>query len=878
MKTASQIRTAFLEYFRAHGHRIVPSAPVVPHGDPTLMFTNAGMNQFKDVFLGTGTRDYTRCADTQKCIRVSGKHNDLEEVGVDTYHHTFFEMLGNWSFGDYFKREAIQWGYEFLTKEMGLDPTKLWATVFGGDEHLGVPADEEAEQIWPELTAIPMDRVLRFGRKENFWEMAATGPCGPCSEIHLDRGPTACDRPDVPGHVCRVNGDCARYIEIWNLVFIQFNHREDGRLEPLPARHVDTGMGFERLVSVCQGKNSNYDTDLFGPLLDHLQRITGVAYGAARRTDIAMRVVADHVRTLSVAIADNAVPSNKDRGYVLRRILRRASRYGLQVLGQKEPFIHTLVPTVAGIFADVFPDIAERQQHIAAVLLAEERSFLRTLERGIALFDEVAEKLEKKGGKQLDGEVAFRLYETYGFPRDLTELMASERGIAVDWAGWDKAAAAHAEASRGAEEARLDANELVGLPRTEFVGYWEQGVAGEAGTQVEARLLKVIANEYVVLDRTPFYAESGGQVGDTGVLTAPGFRFLVKDTIKQGDLTVHRGDLEEVDLAKLPERVTATVDLARRRDIVANHTATHLLHWALKQVVSKDANQKGSLVDPAYLRFDFTHGAALTPEQVEQIERLVNARIAENAAIAISEASHAEAVAQGVTALFGEKYGDRVRVVRAGDYSAELCGGTHCRTTGEIGTFQIVSERASSAGVRRIVAETRGQAVERMLEVRRAALAAAKTLGVTPDQLGPRVQKLLDDLKAAKKGAARPAADIGTLRRQLLDGAERAGEAFLIFSVVPDLDVKALSDLADALRGGTELVVGVLANDEEKPMLVSFASKTLADGKKAHAGKLVGEVGKGGGRPDFAKGVAESGAGLAEKLAAARAGAKAKLA
>ena len=867
---ANEIRQKFLDYFRAREHHIVPSAPLVPHGDESLMFTNAGMNQFKDVFLGTGTRDYTRVADTQKCIRVSGKHNDLEEVGVDTYHHTFFEMLGNWSFGDYFKREAIRWAYDFLVGEMGLPAEKLYATVFGGDEQLGVPADEEAEALWPAESGIPTARVLRFGRKDNFWEMAATGPCGPCSEIHLDLGPQACDRQGVEGHSCAVNGDCARYIEIWNLVFIQYNHLEDGSLKLLPAKHVDTGMGFERLTAVCQGKRSNYDTDLFTPLIGRISELTGAAYGAGQRSDVALRVIADHVRALSLAIADNVVPSNKDRGYVLRRLLRRASRYGYQVLEMNRPFIHQVVPAVAGVYAGVFPEVGERVDHIQRVLESEERAFLRTLERGVVLFTGLADEVEAAGAKQLDGVRAYDLYQTYGFPRDLIDLMAGERGLAVDRAGWERAEQQHREASRGEERQQLDPIELEGLPPTEFVGYWERDPASRE-TEATARLLKLVDNQYVILDRSPFYAEAGGQVGDRGLLEAEGFRFAVHDTFRLGAITVHQGDLEQADLARLPETVSARVDAQRRRRIMANHTATHLLHWALKQVVSREANQKGSLVHPDYLRFDFTHDSALSAEQLEEIERLVNRRIAENAPVQIGETSHDEAIARGVTALFGEKYGETVRVVEVGDFSAELCGGTHCRATGEIGLFQVTSEKASSAGVRRIVAETREIAVEHLLELRRAAQAAARRLGVATDQLEARVEKLLEENRELRKGGGgQKKADIAGLRRQLLDGAARAGKVHLIFDAVPELPAKQLGELADALRSGQEQVVGVLASAGETPALVAFASRELAESGRASAVELVRRLGKGGGRADFAKGAVKEAGDVAGALARLR--------
>ena len=876
MITANAIRQRFLDFFSEREHRIVDSAPVVPHGDATLMFTNAGMNQFKDVFLGTGSRDYSRCADTQKCIRVSGKHNDLEEVGVDTYHHTFFEMLGNWSFGDYFKRDAIRWAWEFLTVEMGLDPDKLYATVHGGDEALGLGPDTEAEELWPAETSLPAERVLRCGSKDNFWEMGATGPCGPCSEIHLDLGEEGCDRQGVAGHVCGVNGDCGRFIEIWNLVFIQFNHLEDGSLKELPSKHIDTGMGFERLVAVSQGKTSNYDTDVFTPLFTELERLTGVAYGAGERTDIALRVVADHVRTLAVAIADNVVPSNKDRGYVLRRLLRRAVRYGYQVLDQQAPFIHHLVPAVAALYDGVFPEIGQRAEHIGRVLEHEERAFLRTLERGVGLFEEVADKVPEGG--TLDGEVAFRLYETFGFPRDLTELMARERNIGFDEAGWQRARKIHEERSKGAtDQQRLDPMELEGLPATEFVGYWERGAEEGLGMSTEARLLKIVDNEYVVLDRTPFYAESGGQVGDIGVLEAEGFRFTVKDTQRVGALVVHQGDLEEVDLARLPESVNARVDDQRRRDIMANHTATHLLHWALHKVVSSDANQKGSLVHPDYLRFDFTLDQGVTADQVTEIERLVNESIAQNLPVSVVEQGYAEAIDAGVTALFGEKYGDTVRVVSVGDFSAELCGGTHCRTTGEIGLFQITSEKASSAGVRRIVAETRTRSLERIRVLRETTSALTKQLGVPADQLAVRVEKLVAENKKLRKGGGQAQADVGGMRKRLLKESDRVGDVHLVFARVETVNAKQAAELADALRGGEEQVVGVLAAGGDHPPLVAFASKSLVEAGQVNATELVRLVGKGGGRPDFAKGSCPDPQGLDERLAQASAAAKAKL-
>ncbi len=871
--TAKQIRQAFMDFFAEKEHKIVPSAPVVPQNDPTLLFTNAGMNQFKDVFLGTGTRDYTRCADTQKCIRVSGKHNDLEEVGVDTYHHTFFEMLGNWSFGDYFKKEAIEWAWEFLVDRMGLPADRLWATVFGGDEELGLEPDTEAESLWPQVTGIPAERVLRFGKKDNFWEMAELGPCGPCSEVHLDLGPEACDMQDVEGHQCGVNGDCGRFIEIWNLVFIQFNRMGKTDLKPLPARHVDTGMGFERLVAVCQGKTSNYDTDVFTPLLDEIGRITGHGYGENKQVDTAMRVVADHVRALSVAIADGALPGNKDRGYVLRRLLRRALRFGYQVLGRQEPFIFQLVPVVVQTLGDVFPEIAQQREHIRRVILSEEDAFLRTLERGIERFEALASSVG--ADRVIDGATAFDLYSTYGFPRDLIDLMARERGLVVDEKGWNKASDLHKAASTAQKQGGFDPADFEGLPPTEFVGYWEQPGAERLGTKARAKLLKIIGNEYVILDKTPFYAESGGQVGDQGLIHGPGFRFRVTDTGRMGDVWFHKGELEEADLSNLPDEVTAEVDLDRRLAIMANHTATHLLHWALHRLVSKDANQQGSLVHPDYLRFDFTHDKALTPEQIRDIELAVNDAIAQDHEVRITQESYKRAVDSGVTALFGEKYGDQVRVVRVGDISAELCGGTHCQRTGQIGYFRITQERAVSAGVRRIVAKTKNAAVRDALADRDLLETLAKKLDTSVVDLPRRIEQLQKKLVELKKsGAASAKADLGSLRRKLLSDALETRQGKIVVADMSEIPGKTLGDLADALRGGSDQVAGLLASaDGNKVVLVAFASKDLT--QSVHAGNLVREVagllgGKGGGRPDFAKGGGKDASKLAEALGKAR--------
>ncbi|PKN47036.1 MAG: alanine--tRNA ligase, partial [Deltaproteobacteria bacterium HGW-Deltaproteobacteria-17] len=747
MTTASQIRQLYLDFFARRGHRIVPSAPVFPQDDPTLLFTNAGMNQFKDVFLGTGSRPYTRVADTQKCIRVSGKHNDLEEVGIDTYHHTFFEMLGNWSFGDYFKTEAIEWAWEFLTDVAKLPVDRLYVTVFEGNQ--SVQRDEESAQIWLSRVKVPEGHLHYCGAKDNFWEMGDSGPCGPCTEIHVDRGPAACDRQGVAGHVCRVNGDCARYMEVWNLVFIQYNRLPDGSLQPLPARHVDTGMGFERLVGLWNGKLSNYDTDLFSPLFDHLSTLSGITYGAELKTDIAFRVIADHARTLCMAITDGVTPSNTGRGYVLRRLLRRAVRYGRQFLGLSEPFLGQLAPTVAGIYPDIFPEIGQRLAHVQAVLTSEETSFGRTIEQGIRRFEELAAELAP-GTVVLDGGRAFQLYATYGFPRDLIELMARERGLSVDEAGWSAAEAGHEKASEGKKRVytTLSLDELEGVPGTVFVGYPHDEGAQGYGTRCEATPLALVNDDTVlVLDRTPFYAESGGQIGDTGRVTGEGFLFEVLATRKFGDYILHEGNLVEGSSAALPSRVLAQVDLDRRLDTMANHTATHLLHYALHGVLGGHAQQQGSSVEPGRLRFDFTHPTRVTPEELAAIERIVNERILENAPVRVDVMDLDQARASGATAIFGEKYGESVRVVSAGDFSRELCGGTHVISTGQIGAFAILEESALSAGVRRIVAVTRHGALVHFQGLRGTLQETGRLLKVPAEQVPGRVEKLLAQLE-----------------------------------------------------------------------------------------------------------------------------------
>lgn len=877
MRSAAQVRQEFLDFFEARGHRIVPSAPVFPKDDPTLLFTNAGMNQFKDVFLGTGSRDYARAADTQKCIRVSGKHNDLEEVGRDTYHHTFFEMLGNWSFGDYFKREAIAWAWELLTKVWGLPEDRLWVTVFGGDEADGLPADDEAERIWIDVAGVSPDRVLRFGRKDNFWEMGDTGPCGPCTEIHIDRGGPDTDRRDGADREIGVNAGNERFIELWNNVFIQFNRDKGGRLSGLPARHVDTGMGFERITAVLQGKSSNYDTDLFTPLFLHLAQLTGHDYaGTMSDRDIAFRVVADHVRALTAAFSDGALPGNEGRGYVLRRLLRRAARFGRQALGMTRPFIHELVPTVAGVLGGAFPEMRERVSHVEHLIESEERAFAATLDKGLILFESVAAEVEGSGRKAIPGERAYDLYATFGFPRDLVDLMARERGLQVEEAGWDLAEREHKLASKGAGSGGwlVDPQSIAGLPATASLCH---GLEGEGCTRSEARLLKIIDGRIAILDRTPFYAESGGQVGDRGSIQGDGFRFRVDDTQKMGSVVLHIGTLLEEGGEACGTPVVAEVDAERRLDIMANHTATHLLHWALREVLGTHVNQQGSLVAPDRLRFDLTHPKAITLDQIERIESLINDRIAAATPLKSTVEDLDAAKARGVMALFGEKYDRQVRVVDIGGYSAELCGGTHCQSTGQIGAFAIVGESAVQAGVRRIEAVTRGAAIRRMQEQRRMLKEAGQLLKVAEGDLAARIRALQDQVKELKKGGGRDAAQqTGDAAANLLKDAIGIGGVRVIVKRLDGADGKTLSAMCDSLRGGRTAVCGVLgAEADGRVQLAAFASSDLA-GRRIHAGNLVKMMagivgGGGGGRPDFAQAGGRDPSRLEEALAAGRA-------
>ena len=865
-KTARQIRQDFFDYFVERGHTLVPSAPVVPADDPTLLFTNAGMNQFKDVFLGSGSRGYRRAVDTQKCIRVSGKHNDLEEVGRDTYHHTYFEMLGNWSFGDYFKAEAISWAWDLLTRVWGLPKERMYATVFAGDEGDGLPADDEAERLWRTETDIDPDHVLRFGKKDNFWEMADTGPCGPNSEIHVDL------TPDGSGGSL-VNADDPRVMEIWNLVFIQFNRTAGGVLQPLPAQHVDTGMGFERIVAVMQCTD-NYGTDVFTPLMDRIGDLAGQRYAAAAaERKVAFRVVADHVRMLSFSIADGALPSNEGRGYVLRRLLRRAARYG-RLLDLTEPFVHRLVATVAEMHAAEFPEVAARAGYIAEVIKAEEASFGRTLGRGLEIFAGIAGRAEADGRDAVPGDQAFRLYDTYGFPLDLTRVLAEERGLGVDEAGFDTAMEEQRERARRAGKfaaAGVEASEWMPVHALEpqrFVGY-EQ-------LEVTTRVFRWAVKDgrcHVVLAETPFYAEAGGQVGDRGTITVGdgdgALALTVVDTQRDGDFTICRCPLPEgaaagtLADAAWHEPVTAAVDAARRGPATANHTATHLLHMALRRIVGDHVHQAGSLVAPDHLRFDFTHWQRVEPEQLGEIERIVNGTVCGDHEVDYFTAAFDEAQRLGAMALFGEKYGDEVRVVRVGGagqpLSLELCGGCHVRRTGQIGPFVITSEGSIASGVRRIEARTGNAAVLVMQEQRGALQQVSALLGGGTGEAAQRAGELVEHARQLEKRVKALEAERSAQQATLLAAeAEEVAGVRLILRVFDDQPPAALKTLAERLRTSAPDTVAFLASTAGGRLAIACAvsddlvrdagisAAVLAKDAAANAG------GGGGGRPTLA--------------------------
>ena len=849
--TAKEISESFKKFFESKQPLIVPSAPMVVKDDPTLMFTNAGMNQFKDIILGNATPKSRRQADSQKCLRVSGKHNDLEEVGHDTYHHTMFEMLGNWSFGDYFKKEAISWAWEYIVDVLKIDPKDLYATVFEGSPEEGLSRDEEAASIWEQF--LPKDHIINGNKHDNFWEMGDTGPCGPCSEIHIDSRSEE-EKAQTPGREL-VNKDHPQVIEIWNLVFMQFNRKADGSLEGLPAKVIDTGMGFERLVRTLQGKTSNYDTDVFQPLIKVLGDMAGCKYGDDEKKDIAMRVVVDHLRAIAFAIADGQLPSNAKAGYVIRRILRRAVRYGYTFLGQKEAFIYKLVPTLVEEMGEAFPEIAAQQKLVMKVMQEEENSFLRTLENGIRLLQDVIDQTKAEGKTEVAGDKAFNLFDTFGFPLDLTELICREQGLSVDEKGFDVCMQAQKNRARNAAEVKMGDWVYVGEDGTEseFVGYDYTEHPTHIIKYREVQQKKRTAYE-VILDKTPFYGEMGGEVGDSGVLVSENEEIKVIDTKKENGVAIHIVD----KLPSQPEaEFMACVDVERRRAIEANHTCTHLLDEALRQVLGTHVEQKGSLVTADSLRFDFSHFEKVTAEQLREVEHIVNAKIRQD--IPLKEYRDypiEEAKKIGAIALFGEKYGDRVRVVQFGT-SVEFCGGCHASSTGCLGMVKIISESSIAAGVRRIEAIT-GKGVEDMLDSMQDFVADLKSLFNNAPDLMATIQKAISEnkeLQAQVDGFKAQKAQ--EYKKALIEKARDINGVKVMSSVLP-LDAQNAKDIAFQLRGqfADHLLVVIGSVDNGKPTLtVSLSDDLVKEGK--NAGALVREAGKlikggGGGQPHFA--------------------------
>ena len=852
--TSKEIRESYKSFFQSKGHTIVPSAPMVVKGDPTLMFTNAGMNQFKDIILGNAEIKHSRMADSQKCLRVSGKHNDLEEVGHDTYHHTMFEMLGNWSFGDYFKHEAIDWAWEYLTEVLHLSPERLYVTVFEGAPAEGLERDDEAASIWAKH--LPAERIINGNKHDNFWEMGDQGPCGPCSEIHIDIRSDE-ERKAVDG-LTLVNQSHPQVIEIWNLVFMQYNRKADGSLEPLPKRVIDTGMGFERLCMAMQGKTSNYDTDIFTPMIQAIATLTGIEYGADQKSDVAMRVIADHIRTIAFAITDGQLPSNAKAGYVIRRILRRAVRYGYTFLGRREAFMYSLLPVLIETMGDAYPELIAGRELIAKVMREEEESFLRTLETGIRLLDKQIEEAKKAGKTVLDGHDAFVLYDTYGFPLDLTALILTEQGLSVDEAGFDKAMQEQKERARNA--AAIDAGDWQVVndgSAVRFVGYDTLECTTEILRYREVKQKNATFYQ-VVLSETPFYAEMGGQVGDKGFLIATdGTKYEVFDTKRENNLAIHL-------MKKLPATLEgdfrAVVDEERRHRIEANHSATHLLHEALREVLGSHVEQKGSFVSDEVLRFDFAHFAKVEPEQLRAVERIVAARI--RACIPLQEYREVpidEAREMGAMALFGEKYGDHVRVIRFGS-STEFCGGTHVASTGVIGTLRITSESSVAAGVRRIEAVT-GAAAENYLYEQADMIDAIRQLFNNSPQLMTAIRKTLEEnAELGKQVGEYIREQIAEKKRQLLEKRVEVGGVRL-FLVEKDVPAEVVKDIAFQIAGELHepfvFIAACVEPSSSKPSLTLMISKDLVESRGWNASQLLRTAAKhiqggGGGQPHFA--------------------------
>ena len=850
MMTANEIRDSFKKFFESKGHVIVPSAPMVIKDDPTLMFTNAGMNQWKDIILGTREPEPRRRADTQKCLRVSGKHNDLEEVGHDTYHHTMFEMLGNWSFGDYFKEGAIDYAWEYLVEVLHLDPNDLYVTVFEGSPEEGLARDDEAAGFW--LKHVPADHIINGNKHDNFWEMGDTGPCGPCSEIHLDSR-TPEEKAKTPGREL-VNKDDPQVIEIWNIVFMQFNRKADGSLEPLPMHVIDTGMGFERLVRALQGKHSNYDTDIFQPIIKEISTLSGLKYGETEEVDVAMRVVADHLRAVAFSIADGQLPSNAKAGYVIRRILRRAVRYAYTFLGQKESFLFRLVPVLVQEMGGAFPELSAQRELISKVIKEEEESFLRTLSNGINMLSSAIEAVKAAGKTELDGTQAFRLFDTYGFPLDLTELICRESGVTVDEKQFDVEMQKQKERARNAAAVENGDWIEVRPGEQQFVGY--------DYTEYECHILRYRKvtqkkNTYfeLVLDNTPFYGEMGGQVGDTGVLVNEEETITITDTKRENNQSVHI-------VKALPKNVEAEfmacVDTDKREASAANHTATHLLDYALKQVLGDHVEQKGSFVSPDTLRFDFAHFQKVTDEEIRQVECIVNDMIRQDIPLQDHRNVPIEEAKQlGAIALFGEKYGDRVRVVQFGP-SVEFCGGIHAHSTGRIGMLKIVSESSVAAGIRRIEAKT-GAACEQMMYDLEDGMKAIKALFHNAKDLQTVIGKYIEEHEAMKKSIEKFQAEaVERAKERLLQQAREVGGVKVVTCVLP-MTPEAAKDLAFKLRAAQpeNMLCVIGSKHDNKPLLTVMATDDLVSDRGFNAGKVIREAAKliqggGGGQPHFA--------------------------
>ncbi len=864
---AHEVRQLFFEFFRSKGHNIVPSAPMVIKNDPSLMFTNAGMNQFKDIFLGNQQPVHKRVANSQKCLRVSGKHNDLEEVGRDTYHHTMFEMLGNWSFGDYFKEEAIEWGWEFLVKKLGIPEERIYATVFEGSRDENVPRDDEAFKCWKKCFTNPEGKILEGSKKDNFWEMGEAGPCGPCCEIHIDIRDDV-EREKIPGNEL-VNKGHPHVIEIWNLVFIQYNRRSDGKLEQLPAKHVDTGMGFERLCMVVQGKKSNYDTDIFQSIISKISSITGKEYGVNENRDIALRVIADHLRAVAFSIADGQLPSNNKAGYVIRRILRRAVRYGYNNLGIEEPFIYQLVPVLAEIMGDTYPELRSGMEHISKIIYEEETAFLKTLGKGLKMIEKMIKDLRREHKNILPGKIGFELYDTFGFPVDLTQLILKENDMHLDFTGFENEMKNQKERSR--EDASVESGDWTivrDIEGTEFTGY-EKTSDEILITRYRKVKFKGEESFQLVFNKTPFYAESGGQVGDTGQLIYGKEKILISDTIKENNLIIHIAP----EMVSDPLAVYhAVVDLEKRRMTANNHTATHLIHFALRSVLGKHVEQKGSLVTPDRLRFDFSHFSKVTREELMKVEEMVNRMVRENNNLKVTDGiSMKQARSMGAMALFGEKYGETVRVVEFGK-SVELCGGTHVSNTGNIGIVKIVSEGAIAAGVRRIEAVTALKA-EEYINKKLSAVDEIATLLRSTGDVKESVEKLIAENSVLKKTIEKFQLQSASAKvKELEEKAVLINDIRFLSGQFESGSSDLLKTIAYQIRSSSDnsvLVLGAVIG--EKANILVMVSDQLVKEKNINAVSIIKEIageisGGGGGQPFLATAGGKNPAGIPAAL------------